>query len=361
MRAGPTPAWLCLALIALAPARAPAGAGEPAAEPAPPAAASAGFAAVASRIEAERVRRGLEGAALAVWRDGDFLERRFFGAWDADTVVPVASATKWISAAVILTAVDAGELALDAPLSRHLPGLPPRTGRATVRQLLSMTAGVPRRRGLAGGAASLAAFTEAFGRERALVAEPGRDFRYAGDGFQLAGRAAEVATGRPFRALFRERLARPCALERTRYDANGPPESSMPLLYGGVRTTLDDIARFLAMLLAGGRCGDTRVLSADLVREMHRSQTGGLRLRAAGPARLAAQSRYGLGSWIDVPGEDGRAVQSSSPGSFGTTPWIHWERGLAGVLLQVAVDPERGMIPPFEIVKAVHGAVDALE
>jgi len=37
--------------------------------------------------------------------DGDFVERRFFGAWDADTVVPVASATKWISAAVILLAL----------------------------------------------------------------------------------------------------------------------------------------------------------------------------------------------------------------------------------------------------------------
>lgn len=354
MRAASLLLALLLALGALPARRARAGeddTGATAATPRP-------FAALTARMEAERTRRGLPGAGLAVWRGGDFTYRRFFGSYRADTAVPIASATKWISAAVILTAVDAGELDLDAPISRHLPDLPPDMGRVTVRQLLSMTAGVPRRRGFGRSFPSLAAFVAYFGKERRLLGEPGRDFRYGGDGFQLAGRAAEVATGRSFRSLFRERVARPCGMEHTSYDAAGA--QAMPLLYGGIRTTLDDYVRFLDMLLSDGRCGDTRVLSAEAIREMHRNQTGELRLLDAGPDRLEHQSRYGLGSWIDELGPDGRAVQSSSPGSFGFTPWIEWKRGVAGVLMQVATDPARGMIPPFEIIEATDGALRAV-
>jgi CubicO group peptidase (beta-lactamase class C family) len=310
-------------------------------------------------VEAERARLGLDGAALLVGVEGSVVYEHYFGAYDEKTSVPIASATKWPSAAAVMTLVDAREIDLDAPVSTWIPELSGAKGRITVRQMLSLTSGMHRevlfapRKHL-----SLAEFAQGFVAKGRLEGEPGNDFRYNGTSFQLAGRVAEIVSGEDFRSLFRERLAEPCGMDDFHYDVGGTDRA--PLLFGGATSTLGDYGRFLAMLAGGGTCGGRRVLSTGALLEMRTNQTGDLPLRFAGPERMAAQSRYGLGCWLDAVDARGLGVRTSSPGSFGTMPWIDYERRLFGVLLQVSPrDKPGGFIDPFALVERVRAVIDA--
>jgi CubicO group peptidase (beta-lactamase class C family) len=65
----------------------------------------------------------IAGAGLRVGRaEGEPLHERFFGSYGPQTVVPLASATKWLSAAILLRAVEDGLLGLDTPVAQALPG-----------------------------------------------------------------------------------------------------------------------------------------------------------------------------------------------------------------------------------------------
>lgn len=61
-----------------------------------------------------------------------------------DTRYQIGSISKWITSVAVLRLVDQGKLALDAPVGRYLPELPPATGNSvTLRHLLSNTSGIP--------------------------------------------------------------------------------------------------------------------------------------------------------------------------------------------------------------------------
>jgi len=97
------------------------------------------------------VDRLLSGAAaelgttcsLPLVRDGKVVyERSLGGAWPAGPV-RIASATKWLTAAVVLSLADEGRLGLDDRVSRYVPAFTGDAGRITVRQLLAHTSGLP--------------------------------------------------------------------------------------------------------------------------------------------------------------------------------------------------------------------------
>jgi len=77
--------------------------------------------------------------SLLLVRDGKTLYEKSFGRGDASTPIRIASATKWLTGAVILSLVDEGKLRLDDLAARYLPGLPGDGARITVRQLLAHT------------------------------------------------------------------------------------------------------------------------------------------------------------------------------------------------------------------------------
>ncbi|WP_319461929.1 serine hydrolase domain-containing protein [Micromonospora sp. RTP1Z1] len=84
------------------------------------------------------------GAGLAIWYDGrpvvDLVAGAAGAAWRPDTLVNVYSVGKPVSALCLLMLVDRGRVDLDAPVAAYWPGF--RTP-ATVRQVLSHTAGLP--------------------------------------------------------------------------------------------------------------------------------------------------------------------------------------------------------------------------
>ena len=85
--------------------------------------------------------RAVEGGLLLVMQGGQVLCERAYGGYEVNQAVPIASASKWLTAVAMLTLVDDGQLALDAPISQWLDDFA--TGEAvTLRQMLSHTSGL---------------------------------------------------------------------------------------------------------------------------------------------------------------------------------------------------------------------------
>jgi CubicO group peptidase (beta-lactamase class C family) len=285
----------------------------------------------------ERAAPRLNGCALVLVKDGRVIYRKAFGRFSADKVVPVASASKWLSGAVIMSLVDEGRLRLDDPVSKYLPEFDGDKAGITVRHLFSHTSGLPPEAQCRNDKRTT---LEACARELArlrLRAAPGEEFHYGGVSMHVGGRVAEIAGGKPWNVLFAEKIAAPLGMARTDFLAYGPTDNPRP--EGDARGTADDYVRFLQMILNRGEFNGTRVLSEAAVAEMHRDQTGGSRIsytiyekHAALDPELPA-ARYGIGVWREkVDAGSGELLEASSQGALGFSPWIDPGRNLAGVL-----------------------------
>lgn len=302
-----------------------------------PAAAAVPPAGLDARLDAI-LARGAPGVSVLVYRNGALLYRMDRGHIAPGDRLPVASASKWMAAALVMTVVDEGRLSLDEPIGRRLPEFQGPSGEITLRQLLSYTAGQGGLLGmsdilqdsgltLADSAARIAA--------RPQADPPGAVFRYGGPSLQVAGALVEQATGRRWADLFDERIARPLGLTSTTWGHPlrpnlDPARVSNPNLQGGVYTTAEDYGRFLGMIAGGGAAGGRRILSEAAVAEMERVQTAG-RPMAYKPPGISDLEAYDLGNWCEVAAPDGACLMASSPGAFGVYPWIDRRTGLYGL------------------------------
>jgi len=281
---------------------------------------------------------GAPGVVAIVFRDGKPLYRRQVGDVDPDEAVPVASASKWVAAALVMTVVDEGRLSLDDPIGLYLQDIPEPGRAVTLRQLLSFTSGH-------GGLAGLADLrqppdidlAESARRiaARPLVGPPGTVFSYGSGALQIAGALAERATGKSWATLFDERLAGPLGLARSRWGHPLHPDArevSNPNLQGGLVTTAEDYGRFLTMIASGGLFEGKRILSEASVEEMERLQTTAARMTMV-PGHDGRAAGYGLGNWCERAAASGRCTLVSSPGALGTYPWLDRDNGIYGIFL----------------------------
>jgi hypothetical protein len=92
------------------------------------------------------------------------------------------------------------------------------------------------------------------------------------------------------------------------------------------------------MILQRGSFGGKRILSEASVLEMHKDQTDGARIAYTIYEKHAALdqslplARYGIGVWREKADASGQLLEASSQGALGFSPWIDFERNLAGVL-----------------------------
>ena len=285
-----------------------------------------------------------------------------------DTVVFLASTTKPIAATAIMTLVDEGILALDDPVSRYLPEFKTllledgsTTTAPTIRQLLSHTSGWSGNQEMSSDGTDACRDVSLTMKESAaliagdkLLARPGQRFSYGPLSFQVAGRAAEVSSGKSFDQLIQQKVFLPLGMTDTtfrptpeqgervagifrqtpwggllnlfRYDFD--QEIRLPRVAAGLYSTARDVAVFLQMNLNKGTYGGCRVLSADSVAEMQKHQIGDAEIGNT-PGNV---NSYGLG-WIRKDRSDSETTTRVSHGGlFGTVGWIDPERELVGVL-----------------------------
>jgi len=294
------------------------------------------FTAVSDKIKRLVQNLGLPGAAIVLVKDDKVIYEAYFGKFGPDTAVPIASASKWITAATIMTLVDAGALDLDDRVSRYLPEFDGEKGDITVRQLLAFTSGLPRKNACTNNPRiTLAACVEDIAHTQ-LVAAPGKEFRYGGVQMQVAGRIAELVTGQPWEKVFEQHLSEPLKMQSMIYTSPRGPhdyvsDTGNPRIAGGVVTNARDYSHFLRMLLNGGTFEGRRVLSSQAIDQMQQDQTAGAPI--AFTIKPDASYRYSFGAWYRVVDSRRGVVRLSSEGGYGAIPWIDLGSGVGGVFL----------------------------
>lgn len=289
--------------------------------------------------------------------------------FDRTKPLPVASASKLVTALVLLRLVDRATLSLDATTAQVL-GWDGASGSITLRQLLAQVSGLaPNEPCLNRRDMTLAACVEAIRlRASAPVHPPGAHFDYGGSHFHFAARMAEVADGRSWNRLFEDEWRKPLGLasstrfETTPWLVGGAGESTNPRPAGGLVASADDYMKLLGVSFRlPGSTGPknapahamerwTRTDLFDLLAtEPHPPESVG----GSPMARASGQPmRYGLGAWLEcVPARQPCPVVSSA-GAFGWTPWLDREAGYFALLAMYRL-PERGAAAAGMVADAV--------
>lgn len=251
----------------------------------------------------------LPGLVYGVVLDGQLIHSRAMG-WAnleqkfpvaTDTRFRIASMTKSFVAMAALNLRDGGKLNLDDPVAKHLPEFgavrlptvdsPP----ITIRNLMTMTTGLPEDNpwGDRQMAITKAALIKFVGTGLAFSNPPGQAYEYSNLGFVLLGKIVTKVAGTKFQDYITEKILRPLGMGHTGWEfADVPPDKLAlgyrwdhdewklePILHdgdgaamGGLITTLDDFARYVAFHLAAWPArddADQGPVRRATVREMH--------------------------------------------------------------------------------------------
>lgn len=273
----------------------------------------------AVRAAIERYR--LPGIAVGVVKGGDVVFARGYGEVEAgsgdaverDTIFKVASNSKAMTAALLARLVDAGKLAWDDPVVKHLPAFRMHedwvTREIQVRDLLVHNSG------LGPGAGDLMLWPEpnSFTRDEVIAGlahlKPRWSFRsrYAYDNtlYIVAGEVAAAAGGAPYEVLMRREVFGPLGMD-------------------------------------GCRIGEWRVDEAGSVAAPHVWRDGAWVARPDGevvadmPMAAAGGVRCGLDdmlrwtrAWLDPDAPDGAGGSTGSQSGQGQGPWLSSEQRAA--------------------------------
>ena len=287
----------------------------------------------------------LNGLALIIFKDGECIYDEGFSGLTTDSVVPIASASKWLSAGCLMSVIDNGTLSLDSKASDFLENFELEKGNMTIRQMFSLTSGLP---GYTPGYNALndpiltnkeITLEESVDliSEIDLIADPGAELWYGALSMQVAGRIAEMAAEEPWMELFDEHIATPLMMPNTDFYAFG--ETTNPRIASGIQSSARDYVNFLQMILNDGMFNGTRVLSSNSVRQIVQDQTRNATIMYTPWEKYedikpgCSETRYGIGCWMEeIDSNTGVAIQASSPGAFGFAPWIDFKHNICGVL-----------------------------
>ena len=307
-----------------------------------------------------RIER-VAGVGRTAWRDEEAAPVA-----PAETRYDLASLTMVVATtAAVMALVEDGRMELDAPVSRYLPQF---TGegkeRVTVRMLLTHTSGVRAGAALEG---ETAAAVRRWLIGRPLTLKPGEEVLYSDVGFVVLYAAAERAAGQPLPRYLRRRVWAPLGMRSTELGvergcgdcaptlrledgepyAGGSYDETARRMDGvagnaGLFSTAADLARFAAMIAAGGTLDGVRVFRPETVRLFTRPQPG------AGTRALGWEVYCREGKVKDYETcEDPYAFGHT--GVTGTSLWIDPQGGAWVVLLTNRVFEPKVKLDDFDM------------
>ncbi len=193
------------------------------------------------------------------------------------------SVAKPITAVALMRLAEAGKVALDAPTSQYVPGLPLPLQPLTAMMLGSHRAGI---RHYSLGPQWWMGWHETYSTHHyetveagltlfvndSLRSEPGTEFKYSTFGYSLLARLLEGATGTPFAQVLDENVLQAAGMTSTsvdtpdfmpnrvafyeaqagRFTPSHPIDSSYKIAGGGLVSTPTDLARLGTALLSDG-------------------------------------------------------------------------------------------------------------
>jgi CubicO group peptidase (beta-lactamase class C family) len=271
-------------------------------------------------------------AVAMVWKGDSLVYKKEMGKFDSKTQAPVASCSKWLTAALVMMFVDEGKISLDDPVVKYIPLFGNYfKNYITIRQCLSHMTGIAdegnilkkilQRKKIA----SLEEEVNGFAA-RDIRANAGADFWYGNIGLNIAGRILEIVSKKKFDLLVKTKLFSPLGMRKTTFSTL---DNSAVNPSGGAVSTADDYMKFLVMLLNKGKYNGQQILSENAVMQMTQVQNRPEQIKYAPQA--AGGFNYTLGSWA-IEQKNGIATSLASPGLFGTWPMIDFCRGYAYIV-----------------------------
>lgn len=237
---------------------------------------------------------------VMVWTD-TLIYKRELGEFDAKTVAPIASCSKWLTAAMIMKFVEEGKIALDDKVGKYIPVFD-NYGKSyiTIRNCLSHMTGIQadpvtlmkllQRKKYR----SLEEEVNDFAKKE-IQANAGTEFRYSNIGLNIAARILEIVS-------------------KKRYNGQ-------------------------------------QILSAESVKQLRTIQTKPEQIKYA--PKIAEGFNYALGSWVLEEGKDGEATVLACPGLFGTWPMVDWRRRYACLIFVKTLLSEQKKDAYMEIKDAI--------
>jgi CubicO group peptidase (beta-lactamase class C family) len=185
-------------------------------------------------MRAGLTEQNLPGLSVAVGVGGDIEWAEGFGWADLEARVPVGpgtrfrigTASKVLTSAAVGLLLEKNRLKLDDEIQTYVPEFPKKQWPVTLRQLMGHLAGVRTDGGDEGPLFSqrcerpVAALP--FFAERALLFEPGTQYRYSSYGWILVSAAVDAAAGGSFLRFMREQIFQPLGMEDTRAESTAP-------------------------------------------------------------------------------------------------------------------------------------------
>jgi CubicO group peptidase (beta-lactamase class C family) len=258
----------------------------------------------------------------------------------------LSSATKPITAALVMQLVEDGLVGLNRPVQDYLPEICAEgAAQILVHHLLTHTSGFAFHTDEIMERHVLEKLSKGFEFppcpenqhpmvhqlnqllfDAPLVCQPGAEMIYSNINYEFLGELIRRVSGRSLEALARERIFDPLGMNDTWYvvppteekrvmqrqrehalafaphfpdGSNSREFQEFPAAGAGIFSTPSDVAAFAQCILNGGRYGDTRILSPPTVAAMTRNQIPGI------PARLlefrAREGSWGYGWTIESP------------------------------------------------------------
>lgn len=320
----------------------------------------------------------LPGLAIAVAVHGQIVLSRSYGTADLELDVPITDETMWeirsitkqYTAAMIMRLVEAGTIALDDPVTKHL-NYPTQGNTVTIRQLLTHTSGLTKessrlnlKTALSGGEKqwfkldlSYEEMVARFGQFPFEFA-PGERYDYNNLGYYLLGQIIARYAGVPYAEAVERDLLQPLGLKETMYcddhriirgrasgyefyngrlmnaayTVPGPIDAG-----GGLCATTADLIRWTQLLWSG------KVVSAASLQQMLTSTA------LAG----GATSRYGFGTYLDDVSGQRKFFHGGTRPGFGTF-LSHYPE--AGLTIAVVTNHGRGRSRMEDLEKELAGA-----
>ena len=361
-----------LAVICCTTTRSPLAASEiPVVPPAKAGLSASRLAEVDTFMEHQVAARKIAGGVVIIAHEGKIGFFQAYGLADVetkqpmrrDTIFRIYSMSKAITTAAALNLVDAGEIGLDDPVSKFIPGfaelkvatpsgLRSPTRAMTIRDLMRHTSGLTYGSGPA-------ALKEAYGRLKPLESkdlaemsdklaqvplafDPGSDWTYSVS-IDVLGRVIEVASGDPLDVFLAKKFFEPLDMPDTAFSV--PPEKlprfaanyarsadglkviDVPARSkyagkvtffsggGGLVSTARDYMRFLTMVQNGGELDGHRFLRPETVALMTTDQLP----REAFPIHFDKEKRLGTGFGLgfSVRTEDTKWDPAGHRGEYG--------------------------------------------
>ena len=261
------------------------------------------FEQLATLITQKMTEYGIPGVAFGIVRNGQ-VSVRGFGVTNVDdpqpitpdTIFPLASISKTITATAIMRLVEQRKITLDAPVRTYLPEFKVQdektSNEVTISHLLTHTPGWEGQLTTQDRGTETLAFFVSSNSDLPQLAPAGAVWSYNNAGFTIAGRVIEVVTGQTIHEAIRKLVFEPIGLTRafTRLEdvvtyrfsvahrtQDGKPVVVRPMTRsssvtaGGVSMSLNDLLAYGRFHLGDGKGPDgTQVLSPDVLGWMRR-------------------------------------------------------------------------------------------